>query len=260
MDSERLATTAAIDVLAAAAEKLGVPPVTNKETLVERYAGVPFRKIIHAFEQRFDIRLNHMEVALLKDMAVFKALEQVKECPGVSSALAQMSDRYQLAVVTNCEGSRLDLTLQAAGLTSFFPEQHKYSAHESLEVPCFKPEPDIYLYALEAEGVAAGAAGAVENKVTGVESASRAGIRTIIGYVGASLVPQDDRDREARDLLQAGCTIVISNMKDLSPIALAIDHDVDPATLKFQGQSWLPPTRAFAPTETVGSHFGAAPH
>ena len=72
-------------------------------------------------------------------------------------------------------------------------------------VACGKPAPDIYLLAAKRLGIAPGEAAAVEDAPTGIESAHRAGMLTI-------LIPdQDQPDEKTRAL----CCAVLPSLREL---------------------------------------------
>jgi HAD superfamily hydrolase (TIGR01509 family) len=132
--------------------------------------------------------------------------------PDVVAAVTALGRRYRLAVVSSSALDRLATCFTASGLDELLPADGRFSAEDSLPVPTSKPNPAIYQLALRQLGIAAAEACAVEDSVTGAESALRAGIATV-GIV--QFVPTDERaDREAA-LRTAGVERMVGSWDEL---------------------------------------------
>ncbi|MEU3223386.1 HAD family phosphatase [Streptomyces sp. NPDC006976] len=94
--------------------------------------------------------------------------------PG-AAALVRLAARHRpLAVASNCPRSMVESCLARAGLLSCF--QHVVVPGDDVRP---KPEPDVYRAAARLCGVPPQEALAVEDSLTGMESARRAGLRVI---------------------------------------------------------------------------------
>lgn len=240
VDSEILAMGVAIDILAEATQQHRPEVSIDRGQLVQDYAGWHFSKMIGAFEKNYGVSLDHSAVDSLKVGATLESLKQVKPCDGIEEALTAISSRYEIALVTSSEFSRVNLSVEVAGLDPFFVHSRRYSAHDSLPEPKHKPHPDIYTHARMKECFEAEECGAVEDSPSGVEAAYRDGIRDIVGYVGASHIPEHRKASAAEQLLEKGARVVIRNMQDLPAIVRAIDEGLDFSNLKLRGQIWVP--------------------
>lgn len=98
------------------------------------------------------------------------------------------------AVASASPRSRLNLTLRVAGLAGRFE-----ASVSGDEVAAGKPDPAVYLAALDRLGVAAANAVAIEDSVAGVQSARAAGLRVVA-------VVRNGADRAA--LAEVGATVV----------------------------------------------------
>jgi len=104
---------------------------------------------------------------------------------------------WGLAVASASPRSRLDLTLRTAMLESCFEVSVAGD-----EVATAKPEPDVYLAALQALGVPASRSVAIEDSVAGVSAALAAGM-TVFGVA---------REPGSRDALEATGVRVVDRL------------------------------------------------
>jgi beta-phosphoglucomutase-like phosphatase (HAD superfamily) len=137
--------------------------------------------------------------------------------PAVLEPLRRLSRRYRLAAVSSSALSRLEQCFRATGLADLIPAQWRYSAEDSLPIPTSKPDPAVYLHALDQLEVRAGQAVAVEDSVPGARSAVAAGIATIGNL---TFVPADERDQRRQDLLDAGVGSFVESWADVAAMVL----------------------------------------
>jgi beta-phosphoglucomutase-like phosphatase (HAD superfamily) len=123
----------------------------------------------------------------------------------VTDALQLLSAHLELAVVSSSALPRLAACFTATGLDDLLPEHGRFSAQDSLPVPTSKPDPAVYLVALERLGRSAHEAVAVEDAAAGVASAVAAGIWTIGNL---AFVPPGERAERADELRRAGAAAV----------------------------------------------------
>ncbi|GAA2978769.1 MULTISPECIES: HAD family hydrolase [Streptomyces] len=127
--------------------------------------------------------------------------------PG-ASALVRLAARHRpLAVASNCPREMVESCLDRAGLLGCFG--HVVVAGEDVRP---KPQPDVYSVAARLCGVPPEEALAVEDSLTGMESARRAGLRVL----GTGPCPPGP-DGEAADLW-------VSSLADPELVAWARDH------------------------------------
>lgn len=150
--------------------------------------------------------------------AVISALESSLEpCEGVKQALDTFTaPNITLAVVSSSALRRVHVSLKKTGLDTYFGDR-VYSAATSLPVPTSKPDPAVYLFAMDQLGVRPEECVAVEDSVSGTLAAVRAHIPTI-GYVGA--YEEDEREKMGAVLQEAGARVV---MRDWREFALCLN-------------------------------------
>jgi len=130
----------------------------------------------------------------------------LKPDPSVKAAVERLGARFELAVVSSSALARIDACLQVTGLAALL--ERRFSAEDSLPVPTSKPDPAVYVFALEALGVRPNEALAVEDSVSGARAAVGAGIETI-GNV--CFVPARDRAARVRALQEVGVAGVVDS-------------------------------------------------
>jgi len=142
-------------------------------------------------------------------------------CSQVTRALSRLSTAFQLAVVSSSAILRVQACLDATGLTHCFATENVFSAEDSLPRPLSKPDPAIYLHALQRLRVGPPDAIAIEDSVTGTRSAVAAGLATIgnIQFVSSS-----EREERRSVLLSAGAVTVAESWEEIADL-LAASHD-----------------------------------
>jgi beta-phosphoglucomutase-like phosphatase (HAD superfamily) len=132
--------------------------------------------------------------------------------PLVFEPLGRLSASHLLAVVSSSAMPRVEACLRATDLDGFFPEGRRFSAESSLPSPASKPDPAVYLHAIERLGISPGRALAVEDSVPGALAAVGAGCRTIGNVM---FVPPGERTERTAALECAGVVEVISSWEEL---------------------------------------------
>lgn len=112
-------------------------------------------------------------VARVREIAEIVLANRLRAVPGVVEALGAL--RYPRHVVSNSPLAMIQSRLAATGLDGYFPPDH-FSAYE---VGIWKPDPGLYLMAVDAVGANLEAVIAIEDSDVGVESARLAGVRTL---------------------------------------------------------------------------------
>jgi len=106
---------------------------------------------------------------------------------------------YQLAVVSSSALSRVQASIKKTGMEKYFRPDWVYSAATSLPKPTSKPDPAVYIHAMEQIGVKPEECVAVEDSKSGATAAMRAGI-PLIGYVGP--YPEDEKEHMRKVLTE----------------------------------------------------------
>lgn len=133
----------------------------------------------------------------------------------VYGVLSRLARSYTLAAVSSSALGRLDACFAATSLHTFIPPALRFSAEDSLPAPTSKPDPAIYLHALDQMRLAPSEAVAVEDSVPGATSAVAAGITTIGNLV---FVPEDERERRCAALRDLGVAAVADSWEDVEAL------------------------------------------
>lgn len=146
--------------------------------------------------KKYDFEVTGEELESYVDRELGKVIEtleaKAQPCPGVIEQLDGLHalKQYKLAVVSSSALSRVQASIKKTGMDKYFRPDWVYSAATSLPKPTSKPDPAVYLYAMEKIGVKPEECVAVEDSKSGATAAMRANIPTI-GYVG----PYDEEER-----------------------------------------------------------------
>lgn len=156
-----------------------------------------FRGMLITLAKKLNLELgeDEIEVYVAKELGkVIETLEKkAQPCPGVMDQLAALdkSKKYQLAVVSSSALPRVQASIKKVDMEKYFRSDWVYSAATSLPKPTSKPDPAVYIYAMEQIGVKPEECIAVEDSKSGATAAMRAGI-PLIGYVG----PYEEDEKE----------------------------------------------------------------
>jgi HAD superfamily hydrolase (TIGR01509 family) len=165
--------------------------------LLKEFVGTNFRGMLRNVTEKHDISLTETELDDYNDIElgmVIKTLEEKAEpCPGVMEQLDGLHElkKYKLAVVSSSELNRVRASIKKVGMEGYFDPSEIYSASTSLPKPTHKPDPAVYLFAMDNLGVKPEECVAIEDSRSGATAAMRANIPTI-GYVG----PYEGTERE----------------------------------------------------------------
>jgi len=224
VDSEIIAMRVAGEALANGLKAVDPSLTLDVDEVIERYAGWHFDQMIAVTEMNFNVTLDHDAIDAEKVTRTLEELRKTQPVPGMADTLDALPGlNYEYSLVTSSEFSRVNLCLEVTGLDVYFPEERKFSAHDTLPAPKHKPHPDIYLHALQARGRNADEVAAVEDSTSGVRAAVAANIFTI-GYVGGSHIAASAKEEKALQLMAEGAKIVITDMRDLPLVALFVNH------------------------------------
>lgn len=184
--------------------------------LQEAALGRNFRSLATDLAAELDVALDDAEleewVAREQDVVTRHLATTLAPDPRVTAALERLGRRWDLAVVSSSALGRLAACFTAAELDDLLPAGVRFSAQDSLPAPTSKPDPAVYLHALQRLDLVAHEALAVEDAVSGARSAVAAGIPTVGNL---AFVPADERDRRRQALLDAGAVAVIDDWEDL---------------------------------------------
>lgn len=109
-------------------------------------------------------------------------------------------------VASNGPPKKMHASLGACGLLSRFDEDGQPRLFSAYDIDTWKPDPALFLHAAETMGVSPDRCVVIEDSVSGVEAANRAGM-PVVALAGLT---------EAETLAQAGATAVTSRLTGLT--------------------------------------------
>jgi beta-phosphoglucomutase-like phosphatase (HAD superfamily) len=219
VNSEVIAMGVAIDLLAGETQKQNPLIDIDRHRLVRDYAGWHFDKMIEAFERDHNVRFDYDSITKQKTALTLEGLKKVEPIDDIEVALTDLATDHHFALVTSSEFSRVNLCLDVTSVGDFFPIERRYSGHDSLTPSKHKPLPDIYLHALEVEGVSKEDVVAIEDSASGVASAKAAGIPVIAFVATRRVNSEEERIALGQKLMGAGALFVVADAKEL-PLAV----------------------------------------
>ncbi|EXJ62403.1 hypothetical protein A1O7_02838 [Cladophialophora yegresii CBS 114405] len=209
VQSEDVASEICCELINEVLEKRDVAIRFSPEDLISEFVGLNFRRILVTLQQQLGFELSEGELkaynAIQEDRVVANIEAKIQPCPGVTETLAGLhqSDDFILAVASSSSLRRIRTCLRVTGLIKYFDGDKIFSASDSLSAPSSKPDPGVYLHALEKLGAQAGECLTVEDSMSGVGAAVGAKLKCL-GYVGSTHT-LGQRTEMARQLLDAGC-------------------------------------------------------
>ncbi|KAJ5836612.1 HAD-superfamily hydrolase subfamily IA variant 3 [Penicillium robsamsonii] len=211
--SEELAFEACADLANEILEANNIPDRYTGDQLIKDFVGQNFRGMMASLQTKynFEIEPEKLEGYVKKeeDKVIAKLEAKAKPCVGASEEVEKLyaSKQYGLAVVSSSALRRVLASIRKVDQDKYFDEDKVFSAASSLPKPTSKPDPAIYLYALEQVGKTAGETVAVEDSKSGALSAVRAGI-PVIAYVG-SYNGEETQKEMAKALTDLGAKTVM---------------------------------------------------
>lgn len=202
IDSEAIFCT----VDAEALTRLGHP--TTASEISERFSGVPHQTAWSQLSSELNLKLpeNWVENLLLECDRRFKT--ELAPIPGGANAITTIfKSGDQVCVASSTELPSLRGNLDRAGLLTFV-EPHVFSVSQ---VKRAKPAPDVFLYAASQMGFDPSETIVIEDSITGVLAAKRAGMR-VFGFTGGGHVHSSLASR----LSEAGAMHICRSMEEVT--------------------------------------------
>lgn len=221
--SEELAFEACADLINEICQGRKINEVFTGEKLIKEFVGQNFRGMMLGLQKLYGFEMEPDELETYvrreEDAVIAKLNQSLRPCPGVDRQLENLAaeGKYKFAVVSSSAKRRVLASVVKANQDRFFPEEDIFSAATSLPKPTSKPDPAIYLHALEKLGKKAEESVAIEDSKSGTLSGTRAGIK-VIGYVGPYA---DDKKAEMEKTLRDAGAVVIMQEWDEFPETLA---------------------------------------
>ncbi|KAJ5865344.1 uncharacterized protein N7529_007260 [Penicillium soppii] len=226
--SEELAFEACADLANEILEANYISERYTGSQLIIDFVGQNFRGMMMSLQQKFgfEIPADKLEEYVTKeeDKVIAKLEAKAKPCEGASEELEKLfaSKKYGLAVVSSSALRRVRASIEKVDQAKYFDHDKVFSAASSLPKPTSKPDPAIYLYALEKVGKTAAETVTIEDSKSGALSAVRAGI-PVIAYVG-SYVGEEMQKKMAQVLTELGAKVVMWHWSEFEDCLRAIEN------------------------------------
>ncbi|RMD41394.1 hypothetical protein DV735_g3760, partial [Chaetothyriales sp. CBS 134920] len=211
--SETLAFMASFDLVNEVLAYKQVDHRYGRDELLVHFMGLSFSAMCRKMAKQFHFQWTAEDASLFEQREedeVIKLFHKgLKAVPGILDVLARIVGemRYNIAIVSSSSLSRINAALDATNLRMFFPDKYVFSAKSCLENRTCKPDPAIYLYALEELGVKAQDCVCIEDSRAGVMAATRAGI-PCIGFLG-SFTSHAMQEQLWTDFHKDGCAAIM---------------------------------------------------
>lgn len=207
VDSEIIAARVDAGLLATIGFKI------RPEELAERFAGSTTEEIFRAAAAELGRAVPDGLIDKAESETDRRLKAEVKAIDGAKEMLDAVEGPR--CVCSNSRRARLEVSLRKAGLFGRL-EPHIFSARE-IGAGRGKPDPDVFLHAAERFEVDPAQVLVVEDSVSGVTGAVRAGMR-VVGFTGASHSFPGHADL----LTDAGAITVVSRLHDVPATLTAL--------------------------------------
>jgi phosphoglycolate phosphatase len=199
VDSEPLSMRVDVEILAGNGIRM------SEEEAHGRFVGKTFAAMLDDMQREFGVSFP-ADSSNRKDLRLLELYErELKAVDGVHDALEALMPQH-FSVASNSPFARVEAALRISRLTSFFGNRITTFEH----VARGKPEPDVFIEAARRAGYAPQDCIVVEDSVTGVTAAHRAGCK-VLGFTGTHPHPED----QAPKLLAAGAVTAFRDMRRL---------------------------------------------
>ena len=199
VDSEPLSMRVDVQILA----ENGV--VMSEAEAHRRFVGRTSSAMLDEISREFGVSFP-ADASTQKDLRLLELYEtDLRVVDGVEAALEALGPQH-FSVASNSPFERVDTALRIARLTRFFGNRITTFEH----VARGKPEPDVFIEAARRAGYPPQDCIVVEDSVTGVTAAHRAGCH-VLGFTGTHPHPEE----QAPKLINAGAASVFRHMAEL---------------------------------------------
>jgi HAD superfamily hydrolase (TIGR01509 family) len=182
--------------------------------LLRDFVGQNFRGMMVSLQQKYGYAMDPLEleayVAREEDAVIEMLRAELRPCEGVEEVLRKFKEMgtYRMAVVSSSALRRVRAALEKVQQDKYFAKEDVFSAASSLPKPTSKPDPAIYLFAMESCEKEPGECVAIEDSKSGTLSAVRAGLK-VVGYVGSY---EDEKREEMKGVLrEAGACVMMDH-------------------------------------------------
>ena len=199
VDSEPLSMRIDVEILA----ENGI--VMSEDEAHHRFVGKTFAAMLDEITREFGVDFP-ADTSSQKDTRLLALYErELKPVEGLEAALSALPQQH-FSLASNSPLERVEAALRITRLTRFFGNRITTFEH----VARGKPEPDVFIEAARRAGYASEHCIVIEDSVTGVTAAHRAGAH-VLGFTGTHPHPEE----QAALLRAAGAAATFGKMREL---------------------------------------------
>ncbi|RMZ78665.1 hypothetical protein DV738_g3788, partial [Chaetothyriales sp. CBS 135597] len=228
--SETLAFMASFDLVNEVLEYKQINHRYHRDELLIHFMGLSFSAMCRKMAKQFNFEWTAADATFFEqreEAEVIKLFHKgLKPMPGIFQVLVRIvrEMRYNIAIVSSSSYARINAALETTNLRMFFPNNYIFSAKSCLENQACKPDPAIYLHALEKLGVQPEDCVCIEDSRGGAMAAARAGI-PCIGFLGSFTCPSL-KEQLWTDFSEEedGCTAILWEWNKLFDILNALEQ------------------------------------
>ena len=179
------------------------------ENYTEKFSGQRVETIVETLSQEKGIHFRHSpeEISKIIDDRFLTQVSGQHLSPQQGVVEFLTHSPLNRCIGSNCSLKLLKVLLKSSHLSQFF-EENVFSC-EMVTHP--KPAPDVFLYAAQHMGVKVEDCLVIEDSVTGIQAAVKAGMQ-VVGFLSNASIDSS----KANKLLHAGATAVVNDMCDIS--------------------------------------------
>lgn len=209
VDSEKLAHEVFAELITEAGQPM------EAHSLAQHYSGMVLVDILKDLEQKTKKVFSASMLQKADELFTKKMNASNLQMPAVQQTLKKMTKPY--CVCSNGTSKNVIAELKTTDLYPYF--EGKIFCAPELGTKRLKPCPDIYLYVAKTVNIAPENILVLEDSITGVTAAHKAGMR-VVGFTGGSHYYPMHSD----DLVQAGAVTTIKHFSDILPMITALEQ------------------------------------
>ena len=226
--SETLAFKASFVLVNEVLQYKGVNHEYDRDEILVHFMGLSFKGMCLKMSKEFTFEWTEDDkkhFVAREEEEVIKIFEkELTRMEGIFEVLCMIVHgmKYNIAIVSSSSNKRIMSCLNKTNLAMFFLPQYIFSAADSLPMPATKPDPAIYLHAMNELGVKPEDCVCIEDSRVGVAAAVQAGI-PCIGFL-QSYNGRSKQDQLVIDFEKDGVAAIMWHWKDFFNILNKLEN------------------------------------
>ncbi len=175
VDTEPIMIKALLD----AGEQYGAK--MDLEEAIKEFSGRQLLEVIKMLEERSKVKFPENFEQDFRKLSYQRFQEGVEPVEGVEELLKNLTIPF--CVASSGPREKIILNLTITGLIKYFPENHIFSSYD---IGTWKPEPGIFLYAVEQMRFKKSSTAVIEDSFSGVKAGVSAGMQVYARQIGGN--------------------------------------------------------------------------